>query len=123
MDTICKHCSGSGTCSTGEGGVSCERCVNKQSRFRKISSPKGLPCSVCYGVGDIMLQGKAFKAWIVPGLGLLIISIGLLLVATIGILNVKLQGQVLTLLGTLAGSVVGYYFSSRNLADREDKVG
>jgi hypothetical protein len=59
MAIECRHCGGTGTCTTGQDGVSCESCAGKAREGvfpfwpRKLSSLKGLPCGKCDGAGDL----------------------------------------------------------------------
>jgi hypothetical protein len=116
MAIDCRHCDGKGTCSTGENGKSCDSCAEKarEGAFpftkKKIASPKGLPCGSCQGYGDIESRVWQLQSTISPILGGFIIAIVLLILGGIATVNPALHAQILTLLGTLAGSVVGFYF-------------
>src|SRR5689334_9380739 len=124
MSIDCRHCKGTGTCSSGANGVSCDACVNKQRpSFRWISeylhntaitSKQGLPCSICQGAGDIEARVWAFQSGIAPGIAIIVVAVVLILSAAIAILIPQHVSQVLTLLGTLAGSVVGFYFRGQH---------
>lgn len=121
----CRHCKGSGTCSTGEEGVSCDLCA-EQARSatgfpflkRTITSKRGLPCGVCQGTGDFTAKGRALQGNIVALLGLLIILLVLLNLLAIAATGDKYHAAIITLLGTLAGSVAGYYFKGEHTSER-----
>ncbi len=120
MAIECRHCDGTGTCSTGENGNSCDSCVGKarESSFpfmkKKIDSKKGLPCGSCQGHGDIEGRIWHLQSTIGPILGLLIVVIVLLIILMIASTSSTHHAEILTLLGTLAGSVVGFYFRGQH---------
>jgi hypothetical protein len=120
MAIECRHCGGTGTCSTGDNGASCDSCVEKarESGFpfmkRKIESKKGLPCGSCQGFGDVEGRVWQLQSSMSPGLGMLVIAITLLIVAIIAATSPTHHAQILTLLGTLAGGVVGFYFKGQH---------
>ena len=117
MAIECRHCQGTGTCSNGENGNSCDSCVEKAKDGpylfgkRKINSTKGLPCGACQGYGDIEGRTWQLQSSIGPFLGLLIIPIVLVIVGMIAATSPTHHAEILTLLGTLAGSIrVGFCF-------------
>ncbi len=120
MAIECRHCDGTGTCSNGETGNSCDSCAEKarESPFpfmkKKIVSTKGLPCGSCEGYGDVERRVWHLQSVIGPALGLLIVVIVLLIVSVIAMTSPTHHAEILTLLGTLAGSVVGFYFRGQH---------
>jgi hypothetical protein len=116
MAIECRHCNGTGTCSNGDSGNSCASCAAKAAASplpftkNKIVSTKGLPCGTCLGYGDVERRVWHLQSSVAPVLGLSIILIVLLIVVVIAMASPTLHAQILTLLGTLAGSVVGFYF-------------
>jgi hypothetical protein len=116
MAMDCRHCEATGTCSNGAGGNSCDSCAQKarDSHFpftrNKIVSTKGLPCGTCQGYGDVEVRVWNLQSTIGPILGLLLVGVVLLTIAGIAATSPAHHSQILTLLGTLAGSVVGFYF-------------
>jgi hypothetical protein len=116
MSIECRHCDGTGTCTTGENGVSCDSCVNKAKEgvfpfwSKTIASSKGLPCGSCQGAGDIEGRAWHLQVTIGPVLGLMIVLFVLAIILLIAVTSPTHHAEILTLLGTLAGSVVGYYF-------------
>jgi hypothetical protein len=81
---------------------------------RKIVSTKELPCGSCQGAGDVEGRVWHLQSTIGPVLGLLVVVIVLLIVLAIAMTNPTHHAEILTLLGTLAGSVVGYYFRGQH---------
>jgi hypothetical protein len=124
MSIECRHCQGTGTCATGVDGNSCDSCVAKVRAgplpFMKnnITSTKGLPCGACQGAGDIAGRVWHLQSTIGPILGLFIVLFVLGIVAGIAASSPAHHTQVLTLLGTLAGGVVGYYFRGQHSAPK-----
>jgi hypothetical protein len=124
MAIECRHCGGTGTCTTGQDGVSCESCAGKAREGvfpfwpRKLSSLKGLPCGKCDGAGDLENRVWSFQSSIVPALGIVIIAAVLLICVAIAATSPAHHSQVLTLLGTLAGGVAGYYFRGQHIPPR-----
>jgi len=113
-------CNGTGTCSNGENENSCDSCAEKarESSFpfikKKIVSTKGLPCGSCQGYGDVEGRVWQFQSVIGPALGLIIVIIVLIIVIFITITNHTNHTKIITLLGTFACSVVGFYFRGRH---------
>jgi hypothetical protein len=124
MAIECRHCVGTGTCSTGESGHSCDSCAAKARGSplpflrNRIGSTKGLPCGSCQGYGDVEGRVWHLQSVIGPVLGLLIIVIVLLIVFAIASTSPTHHAEFLTLLGTLAGSVVGFYFRGQHRLPR-----
>ncbi len=120
MAIECRHCNGTGTCSNGENGNSCDSCAEKarEGSFpfakKNIVSTKGLPCSSCQGYGDIEGRAWHLQSTIGPALGLIVVAIVLLIVTMIAALSPTHHAEILTLLGTLVGSIVGYYFRGQH---------
>jgi cytochrome c biogenesis protein CcdA len=81
---------------------------------KKIVSTKGLPCGCCQGYGDVESRVWHLQSTIGPILGLLIVMLVLGIVAIIATASPTQHAQILTLLGTLAGSVVGFYFRGQH---------
>jgi len=122
----CRHCSGQGTCKTGIGGASCAVCVRGDIPFLHRLLGRGRPldfgnvvytglvCSVCHGRGTLEPTTFKFHNRMAPVLALIFIIFG-------GSLLVKFRGHqsfdaVLTFVGTLIGSVTGYYFGGQRAA-------
>jgi hypothetical protein len=128
MAIECRHCDGTGTCSNGENGNSCDCCAEKarESSFpflkKKIVSTKGLPCGSCEGYGDVEGRVWHLQSIIVPLLGLLIVMLVLVIVLIIAIASPTHHSEILTLLGTLAGSVVGFYFRGKHTLPKAPKT-
>jgi hypothetical protein len=120
MALECRHCNGTGTCSNGENANSCASCAAKATAGplpftkNKIVSTKGLPCGTCLGYGDVERRVWHLQSSVGPALGLGIVFIVLLIVFLIAATSPTYHAQILTLLGTLAGSVVGFYFRGQH---------
>jgi hypothetical protein len=120
MAIECRHCDGTGTCSKGENGESCDSCTEKarEGPFpfvkKKIVSKKGLPCGVCSGHGDTEGRAWYLQAIITPVLGLFVVIFVLAIIILIAMTNPTHHSEILTLLGTLSGSVVGFYFRGQH---------
>ena len=112
----CRHCDATGTCSNGAAGNSCDSCAQKardgQFPFtrNKIVSTKGLPCGTCQGYGDVEARVWHLQSTIGPILGLVLVFVVLLTITLIAATGPAHHAEILTLLGPLAGSVVGFYF-------------
>jgi hypothetical protein len=113
--TPCRHCDGKGTCNTADGKKSCEVCIAYWRirlflSFRKADGLDGLVCSSCRGKGSFEPHGRArwdyrFPAYLAGGLSVL--SFGLLWITYGG---GEAFNKTLVFVGTLLGSVTGYYF-------------
>ena len=120
MAIECRHCDGTGTCSNGENGNSCDSCAEKAREIffpfmkKKIVSTKGLPCGTCQGYGDVDGRVWQLQSIIGPILGLFIVLFVLTIVMMIAMTSPTHHAEILTLLGTLAGSVVGFYFRGQH---------
>jgi hypothetical protein len=75
---------------------------------------EGLPCGSCQGYGDVEGRVWHLQSVIGPALGLIIVVLVLVIVLVIAMTNPTHHAEILTLLGTLAGSVVGFYFRGRH---------
>ena len=106
----CKHCDESGTCNPGK--PSCGVCIGRW-RVREQLGPgdptSGLICSVCWGKG--LVEASAAK-WnnrfpFILASGLVLLGFALLFL--IGWTKID-EHQALTFVGTLLGSITGFYF-------------
>jgi len=124
MTVECRHCNGTGTCSNGENANSCDSCAEKarESPFpfikKTIVSTKGLPCGSCQGYGDVEGRVWHLQSMIVPVLALFVVSLVLIIVLVIAVTSPTHHPEIITLLGTLAGSVVGFYFRGHHTLPR-----
>jgi hypothetical protein len=129
MGQNCAHCQKMGTCKNGAGGDSCDSCAKKAGQpggwfgfGRNIPPPSkmGLPCGVCDGTGWAEPGTERLSKMIAPLLALFIIIIALLIVLAVSMRS-EHEAEILTLIGTLAGSITGYYFGGRHVV-REAKA-
>jgi hypothetical protein len=107
----CKHCNETGTCRSGEGDASCDRCAAfwaRDEKFPKTGKHAGLVCSVCKGRGLAETASSQWDYWF-PGI-LAIVFIGV----SFGLLYYFHESPhfdtILVFVGTLIGGVTGYYF-------------
>ena len=107
----CAHCNGSGTCATGESGCSCNACARAAKEKR---GSHGLFCGVCKGVGVAELQSDSFRRTIVPGLALVIVLIGFLLILFAASTNNPHFTAILPFCSGMIGVVTGYYFAGKH---------
>ena len=108
----CAHCSETGTCSTGSEGKSCSVCVDASDIDGKDHF--GIVCAVCNGIGKAEPKTERMNKRIKP---ILAISIIYTLIAAIFIsamFKSEYFSEILAFSGTLLGSVIAYYFTSRD---------
>src|SRR2546427_3687796 len=112
----CQHCDMRGTCRNGLGGKSCGRCVAKWKNETtgyagQENEQVGLVCSVCWGRGltepAALKWDKRFPFVLASGLVLLGFSVLLL-----GHFVELPPDKALPFVGTLLGSITGYYFGA-----------
>lgn len=106
----CAHCQGSGTCSTGENGQSCDFCI-KEAKANKNAI--GVVCGVCGGVGIAELKTDRINKRTTSILAILIAYFALALVLLFGLIKSEFFSETLAFSGTLIGSITGYYFSGK----------
>jgi hypothetical protein len=128
MGIDCRHCVSTGTCSSGVDGNSCDSCVQKARNAQgsllrnRIISAKGLPCGTCLGYGDIESRVWHLQSTIGPILGISLILMVLFTIGFIAVTSPTHHAEILTLLGTLAGSVVGFYFKGAHTLPKAPQV-
>jgi hypothetical protein len=116
----CAHCEAKGTCRNGPNNLSCQVCVAAW-RMRYPKSLKegvrleGLKCSSCWGKGKVEPPGAVkwdYKtpAYLAGGLGFCSF---VLLLALIFQGNTESLSKGLVFVGTLLGSITGYYFGGQ----------
>ncbi|SMY18474.1 molecular chaperone DnaJ [Photobacterium aquimaris] len=111
----CKHCTGTGTCTTGHNQHSCRTCIQRADLpFWRRQNQSGLVCGVCGGLGMAEPTTDRMNKRIAPLLAIYLSSflIGLLTYALIT--KNQYFSEILAFSGPIIGSVVGYYFSSKN---------
>jgi hypothetical protein len=116
MTEQCPHCAGKGTCATNKGEA-CDYCFEEAKRVFPFGKPRsinirlGLPCATCAGTGKN--YPSVMSRVIAPLLATLIVAAALVIGGMVVQSGDKYQGEVVTFLGTLAGSVTGFYFGGR----------
>jgi hypothetical protein len=116
MDDLanCQHCTMTGTCSSGDDGTSCNRCVAEWSerydkRFEAGKAYKGLVCSVCWGKGVAEPSQRKWD-YRFPAILAIIFVLFAFLLLFIGT-QIGLPGEKsLPFVATLVGSITGFYF-------------
>lgn len=108
--TDCAHCGKTGTCTRGENGGSCAVCA-RRGLFGTYSPAHGLVCSICRGTGLLEPVSQRLAYGTGPAIALLVMVIT---VVTIIYGHEKHFTEVLAFLGTLTGSITGYYFSRKS---------
>lgn len=106
----CKHCDESGTCNPGD--TSCGVCIARWMQRGQLGQDGpaiGLICSVCWGKG--LVEASAAK-WnnrfpFILASGLVLLGFALLFL--VGWTGID-KNQALTFVGTLLGSITGFYF-------------
>jgi hypothetical protein len=107
---FCKHCNGTGTCSTGLNGVACAVCAKRGSKFRDYSEvAMGLPCLICEGRGSIEPFSLKLHNRFLPFFAMGFVTLLLFLVGY-AVFADKSFDKVIGFAGTLIGSITGYYF-------------
>ena len=120
MDTLtcCAHCKGSGTCANGTGEASCQICVAawrlRNKLLKEGADAKGLRCTCCWGKGRVEPPGATKWDYKTPAYlagGLALFSFILLFVTFRA--NGEAFAKSLVFVGTLLGSITGYYFGGQ----------
>ena len=106
----CAHCKGSGTCSTGENGCSCNACARAASEKK---GGHGLYCGVCKGIGMAEIPSDSFRRTIEPGLALLVVVTGLLIIFAADAMHSPNFPAILAAFSTMIGGVLGYCFAGK----------
>jgi hypothetical protein len=107
----CAHCNGSGTCKSGADGASCKACVKKNEL--RGGPHIGLACGTCNGLGQTDSVTYRMLHRTQPTLAFLIIFLTFTAIFTFGMLGSPYFHEVMAFCTTMAGGVIGYYFSSR----------
>ena len=107
----CAHCKGTGTCTTGDSGCSCNACARAANAKR---GSFGLCCGVCDGVGIAELRSDRLRRTIVPGLAILIVAMGFLVIVFAAATNNAHFSEILAVCSGLIGVVIGYYFAGKH---------
>lgn len=116
--TNCAHCKGTGTCTTGAEGASCQICLAAWRQRNKLlnegADPKGLRCTCCWGKGRVEPPGATKWDYKTPAYlgGMLAILSFILLFLTFRANN-EAFSKSLVFVGTLLGSITGYYFGGQ----------
>ncbi len=114
----CEHCSRTGKCSNGDGDKGCYVCVSRTSHWYSRNSLKpgssecrGIPCSICDGIGSIEgFSAKLQRRFTFFFALLLVLSALTFIYSTKDVGGfAKLHSSLLTLLGT----IVGFYFGGK----------
>lgn len=108
----CAHCSGTGTCNSGASGGSCAACTKAHElRGKDIV---GLPCGVCGGIGQAEPRTERINKRMPALLGFSVVFLLVVGVFASAILKSEHFNAILAFAGPLIGTVLGFYYSSRN---------
>jgi hypothetical protein len=107
----CAHCNGTGTCSTGDSGCSCNACARNANEKRGCV---GLSCGVCNGIGIAELRSDRLRRTIVPALAILIVAVGFIVILFSAVTNNPHFSEILAFCSGLIGVVIGYYFAGKH---------
>jgi hypothetical protein len=116
----CAHCSKTGTCENGTGGMACQLCVARWSKrnatFDFKADLKGIPCSTCWGKGFIyksLSEQSRFDNTVPAVLGGVLAGLSFALLFYLSHTgNGEGFNKALVFTGTLLGSITGYYFGA-----------
>jgi len=111
----CKHCSGTGTCSSGEAGTSCTACAQSHNLVKTYTLRKtytGLACGTCGGLGMAEPYTERLNKRTKPLLAMGIVFILLVCTTALAFVNNEHFPAFLAFSGTLIGSITTFYFSS-----------
>lgn len=110
----CKHCSGSGTCANGKDTTSCLACAKKHElHFWQQHGQRGLVCGSCGGIGQAEPLTERMNKRIAPMLAIILTIFLLVIISVAAFLESKHFSELLAFGSAIIGSVVGFYFSSR----------
>jgi len=110
----CKHCSGSGTCTNGEDKTSCLACAKKHELpFWQQRGQRGLMCGSCGGIGQAEPLTERMNKRIAPMLAIFLTIFLLVIISGAALLKSQYFSELLAFGSAIIGSVVGFYFSSR----------
>ncbi|HEJ1327452.1 molecular chaperone DnaJ [Pseudomonas aeruginosa] len=109
---LCAHCSGVGTCRNGINHLSCAVCIKEHELKGKEFD--GLPCGVCGGIGQAEPRTERINKRMPALLGFMVVFLLMLGVFVSAATKSQYFNQVLAFAAPLIGTVLGFYYSSRN---------
>jgi hypothetical protein len=114
----CAHCGGTGTCNRGPNAIGCQICfAHWRERYPKMQNdPAGaVKCSTCWGRGIVEPPGATKWDYKTPAyLGAALAGLSfLLLFVLLWKGSDELFSKTLVFVGTLIGSITGYYFGGQ----------
>lgn len=107
----CAHCSGVGTCKSGQEGQSCAVCVKESELKGRVFI--GLPCSICGGIGQAEPKTERINKRMPALLGFFLVFLLSTFVFFAAVTNSNYFSEILAFSGTLIGTVLGFYYSTR----------
>lgn len=113
MDLVpCAHCATNGTCKNGLNQSGCAACqaswTERSGKFNDFPEKTGIICSVCWGRGLVEPTNQKWEYRFPAILALLIILVAFILLLSFS--GKSGFDKILVFVGTLVGSVTGYYF-------------
>jgi len=110
----CKHCEGVGTCKNGKDGCSCLACAKKNDLpFYRLNNQFGLLCGSCGGIGMAEPLSERMHNRIAPMLAIFLVVGLLIIISCAAFFSSQFFSELLAFSSAIIGSVVGYYFSSK----------
>ncbi len=110
----CKHCDGTGTCKNGKDECSCLACHKRNELPFWIKKHQfGLLCGSYGGIGKTDLLTERMHNRMAPMLAFFLIFSLLLLIFWAAFSKSQFFSELLAFSSAIIGSVVGYYFSSK----------
>ena len=113
----CPHCQQTGTCTNGQDGQSCQRCVARWNKGQSLPPESGkaigLVCSVCHGKGLAELSSGRWHYRYPALLALVVVLLGFLILFFFGWRHYEHFDKLLVFVSTLIGSITGYYFGGK----------
>ncbi len=110
----CKHCTGTGTCTSAQDGASCYACaVRNEIPIWRRKKQYGLMCGSCGGIGKAEPMTERINKRIAPLLAIYL-SIALVVFVILAAFSEnKFFSEILAFSSAIIGAVVGFYFSNR----------
>lgn len=112
----CAHCKQTGTCDNGPNGMACPLCIDRadiKSSLKKNYRGK-IRCGICGGLGKPELMTERMRQRTPYIIALTSIIIFPILILSSSLLNAPNSSQIITLSGTILGSIIVYFFSRTN---------
>jgi len=117
---LCSHCSGLGTCRTGNGTVSCFVCAKTAGVADPDQAHHGLPCSICHGHGCSAPREVKTNRLMGAYVTIICSASVFIIIALSGFFFKDQFDKVLTFGGTVIGSITGFYFGGQSKGNKQN---